>query len=103
MTVHPVVITRRAERDLARHLDHLVPLAGERTARLFIDRIIDYCGTFETFPLRGSSRDDIKPGLRIVGYRRQASIAFSVTDDTVYILRIFMRGMNFGDPADFES
>ena len=48
-------------------------------------------------------RDYIKAGLRIVGYRRQASIAFSVTNDTVVIMRIFMRGMNFGDPADFEG
>jgi toxin ParE1/3/4 len=55
------------------------------------------------FPERGVRRDDIITGLRIVGYKRHASIAFTVTDDTVYILRIFMRGMNFGDLADFES
>ena len=103
MTIHRVVLTQRAQGDLARHLDYLVPLAGERTAKLVIDRIVDYCGTFETFPMRGAGRDDIKTGLRIVGFRRQASIAFSVTDDTIYILRIFMRGMNFGDPADFEG
>jgi toxin ParE1/3/4 len=103
MKAHPVVFSRRAQDDLANQLNYLVPIAGERTARRFIDRIVDHCGTFQTFPKRGISRDDIITGLRIVGYKRHASIAFIVTGDTVYILRVFMRGMNFGDPADFES
>ena len=103
MTIRPVIFTRRAEADLARQFEYLLPRAGEETSRQFIVRIIDHCDTFETYPIRGMSRDDIRQGLRIVGYRRPASIAFTVTDDTVIIMRIFMRGMNFGDPADFES
>jgi hypothetical protein len=29
---------------------------------------------------RGTSRDDLRPGLRIVGYQRRATIAFHVDD-----------------------
>ena len=103
MMILPVVFTGRAQSDLARHLDYLVPLAGEKTARSFIDKIIDYCTALQIFPLRGAARDDILPGLRIVGYKRRASIAFTVSDDRIIILRIFMRGMNFDDRDDFES
>jgi toxin ParE1/3/4 len=34
----------------------------------------------------------VRPGLRIIGYRRQASIAFVVSDAEVLILRVFRRG-----------
>jgi toxin ParE1/3/4 len=98
-----IVIGSRAQADFENLFTYLVPRAGEKAAETFVESIHAHCRSFDTFPERGIKRDDIKTGLRIVGYRRQASIAFSVTSDTVYILRVFMRGMNFGDPADFES
>jgi hypothetical protein len=36
----------------------------------------------------------VRPGLRLVGYRRQASIAFVVTEAEVLVLRVFRRGAN---------
>ena len=50
--------------------------------------------SFETFPLRGARRDDLHPGLRIVGYRRKASIAFQVKDGLVTIVRVFHGGQD---------
>jgi plasmid stabilization system protein ParE len=50
-------------------------------------------------------RSDILPRLRLVGYRRRATIAFIVQSDAVMILRIFQRGRDValddeaGDPS----
>jgi len=78
--------------DLRKIFVDLLPLAGERVARDFVDRIEAACLGLATFPERGTLRSQVRPGLRIVGYRRQASIAFTVVDAEVVILRVFRRG-----------
>jgi toxin ParE1/3/4 len=40
-------------------------------------------------------RDDIRPGLRIVGFERRVTIAFSVDDGRVTILRVFYGGRDW--------
>jgi toxin ParE1/3/4 len=45
--------------------------------------------------MRGARRDDIRPGLRVFGFRRRVSIAFEVTAEVVTILGIFYGGQNF--------
>jgi toxin ParE1/3/4 len=74
--------------------DYLLPHAGEKTARNFVENIYNYCAAFDQFPERGIKRNDIRQGLRLVGYRRHASIAFTVVADEVIILRIFVRGQD---------
>ena len=37
------------------------------TAAHFVDGIVAYCESFETFPERGTQRDDLLRGLRIIG------------------------------------
>ena len=44
------------------------------------------------FPKRGARRDDLRPGLRILGFERRAVIALQVTADRVMILRILYGG-----------
>lgn len=66
------------------------PLAAKR----FVDEIVDYCLRFDQFPMRGVAREDLRPGLRLVGYRRRATIAFSVKPDRVDILGVFYGGQN---------
>ena len=95
-----VVLSDAAEKDVTELLDHLVPEAGERIARAYVDRLIDYCAGFETFPERGLKRDDLRPGLRVVGFRGRASIAFLVRDDVVTIVRIFHGGRDLAFPPD---
>ena len=73
-------------------LTYLVPQAGERIARAYVDRLINYCSDFGTFPERGTRHDDVRLGLRTVGYRRRATIAFTIKDKTVTIIRIFHGG-----------
>jgi plasmid stabilization system protein ParE len=93
-----------AEEDVAELLAYLVPRAGEHVARRYVDQLIDHCYSFETFPARGI-HVDADPELRLVGYRRRATIAFRVRQETVTIVRIFYRGRNihFGDAPDADN
>lgn len=96
-----VEFSQAAEDDVAELLAYLVAHAGEQVARSYVDRIIDHCQSFELFPERGLLVDTAS-GLRIVGYKRKASIAFQVKGDLVRILRIFHHGQNVDfadDPA----
>ncbi len=45
--------------------------------------------------MRGTMRDDIRPGLRITNYRKRAVIAFSVLGDTVAIIGVFYGGRDY--------
>jgi toxin ParE1/3/4 len=57
--------------------------------------IVDYCEKMETFPQRGTRRDDLRPGLRTIGFRRRVTIAFAVEADTVMIIGVFYGGQDF--------
>jgi toxin ParE1/3/4 len=53
---------------------------------------VRYCLGFATFPERGTRRDDLRPGLRTIGFGRRVTIAFHVSDDRVTIDRILYAG-----------
>ncbi len=89
-----VVFSPEAIDDLEQVLVYLAPEMGFTAAREYVGKIRNYCADFSTFPNRGMRRDDIRQGLRLVGYRRKATIAFMVRGDTVTIARIFHRGRN---------
>ena len=69
----------------------------------FIRRINVYCQGFAQFPHRGMQRDDIRTGLRLVGFERRVTIAFTVSEETVLIARILYGGRDiaalFGDES----
>ena len=94
MKSYQVRFSDEALDDLGHIFAELLPVAGERIARDFVGRIEAACLGLAVFPERGSLRNHVRAGLRIVGYRRQASIAFVVHDDAVMILRIFGRGQD---------
>lgn len=68
--------------------------AGIATARNYVDGLYDFIDGIATFPARGTVRPGPVPGLRIIGYRRTASIAFIVEGEQVTILGVFRRGQN---------
>ena len=49
----------------------------------------------ETFSERGTRRDDIRAGLRIMGFERRATIVFRVRKADVLIVRIFYGGQDY--------
>ena len=92
-----VVLTPRAERQLDHLYGYIADESHEARADKYIGGIVADCMSLETFPERGHTRDDIRPGLRIKGYRRRVTIAFSVDAVTriVAIHGIFYGGQDF--------
>ena len=88
---YEVRFSQRAEDDLVEVLSIIVERAGEQVAPRYVDTLVAYCMSFENFPHRGS-RSDVRSGLRLVGFRRRATIAFIVRSNRVVIVPIFHRG-----------
>jgi toxin ParE1/3/4 len=84
----------QALQDLHGMHEYIAPRGGEIVASKFVTLIYDYCLSFETFPERGVLREDLRPGLRLVGYRGHATIAFAYRDGVATILRVFGRGQD---------
>jgi toxin ParE1/3/4 len=97
---YKVVFSPAASDDLEEVLIYLASEMGPKAAREYVARIQTYCLGFSTFPHRGMLRDDLWPNLRLVGYRRRATIAFQVEGDVVRIVRIFHRGRDIEFDAD---
>ena len=72
--------------------DYIAVQAGPGVAIGYISRIESYCRSFERFPERGAKRDDIRAGLRTIGFERRATIAFHIEPDAVIIDGIFYGG-----------
>ena len=87
-----VFFSPEAEADLLELYDYIAQRSGEDRALAYVERIERWVNRLETFPERGARRDDIRPGLRVIGFERRATIAFQVKEDTVIILRILYAG-----------
>ncbi len=63
----------------------------------YVDAIVEHCEGLAVFPHRGQLRDDLRPGLRTVSYRKRVVIAFSADADTEYltILGVFYGGQDY--------
>ncbi|WP_411906262.1 type II toxin-antitoxin system RelE/ParE family toxin [Rhizobium mayense] len=80
---------RQLYRDLAGH-----DKAGPVVAWNYVSGIRQFLMELSTFPKRGTVRDDLVPGLRIIGYRRSVSIAFVVEEAHVLVLGVFYGGQD---------
>ena len=90
MKDYTVVFTPRAEHQLRSLNGYIANRSGEVRADTFVAGIVTDCPALSTFPERGTLRDDIRPDLRIKGYKRRVTIAFSVDrvrDAVVCLLR----------------
>jgi toxin ParE1/3/4 len=90
-----VVFAPEARGDLLNLGDWIAERAGMDVALKYIERLEVYCSGFEFAGERGQRRDDIRPGLRIVGFERRIAIAFIVSDTDVTILRLYYGGRNW--------
>ena len=88
----PVVFTPEAQDDLFGLYDYIADRSSPTRALRYIERIELTCMTLHTFPDRGTRREDLRPGLRVMGFERRVLIAFQVCSDSVAILRILYGG-----------
>jgi toxin ParE1/3/4 len=85
-----------AKRDLAKLYKDIKDQRGEPAVAInYVRRIRQYCEGFAEFPARGAKRDDIRPGLRIIGFERRVAIVFTFDDNRVLIARIFYGGQDY--------
>jgi toxin ParE1/3/4 len=88
-----VRLTPEAEADLFNIYRYILEASASQVVALgYLDRINSFLSSFQTFPERGSLRNEIRDGLRIIGFERSASIAFLVEAESVIILRIAYGG-----------
>ncbi len=75
--------------------DWIAERASPDTALGYIDRLEHYIRGFDYASERGTSRNDIREGLRTVGFERRVTIAFNVTAQEVIVLGLFYGGQNW--------
>jgi toxin ParE1/3/4 len=90
-----VIFSPEAEEQLADLYRYIASAASPGIAERYVNAIITYCETLETFPLRGAPRDDIRPGLRISNYKGRTVIAFDVDTQQVSIIGVFYGGQDY--------
>ena len=88
----------RAARQLRAIEAYLADAATPAVAARFADGVVAFCQiTLSRYPYRGRSRDDLRPGLRVLGYRRRVAVTYTVDDDerVVSILGVFYGGQDW--------
>ena len=90
-----VTFTPLARNDLLGIGDWIAERAGVDVAFNYVARLEAYCQGFEFSGERGRRRDDLSPGLRVVGFERRVAIVFAVFDDEVVILRLYYGRQNW--------
>ncbi len=97
---HHVLFSAQAQADFDELYAFIADRAGEATADAYMARLDDYVRAFGQFPERGTRYDHIRPGLRITGFERRVSIAFTVRDGAVIILRLLYAGRSLELPPE---
>ena len=95
MKQRKVVFSPEAIDDLNGLYDWVASVAGLTVALQYIERIETFCMRLDLASERGVLRDDIRPGLRVVGFERRLAVAFSVEAEIVIIYRLFYGGQNW--------
>lgn len=93
---HTVIFTPEAQEQLIALYRYIAAAASPQIAQSYTDAIVTYCESLQTFPLRGTRRDDIRPGLRITNYRKRVVVAFEVDAAQVSIIGVFYGGQDYG-------
>ena len=99
---HRIQFREASLTDLQGIYDRIAEAAGHDIAYAYVGRIEATCRNLSVFPARGTVRNEVYPGLRVIGFERSASIAFVVHDQSVDILRILPRGANLPEEWDTE-
>lgn len=104
MRRYAVAFTPEARDQLAALYRYIADSAASpAVAARYTEAIVTYCEGLQTFPHRGTQRDDIRPGLRITHYRKRSVIAFVVDADQVSILGVLYGGQDYGAALQEES
>jgi toxin ParE1/3/4 len=90
-----VVFTPGAEDQLIELYRYISDADTPEVAARYTEAIVAYCEELAVFPHRPKARDDIRPGLRTIGFRRRVVIAFAVLGQTLPIIGVFYSGRDY--------
>lgn len=90
-----VIISARANGHLGEIYDYIADASAPAVAESYTDSIVKFCENLLPFPMRGIARNDLLEGLRALGFRKRAVIAFVVTDEIVEIHGIYYGGQDW--------
>lgn len=90
-----VVFSPEAEEQLTELYRYIAADASPDIAARYTEAIVSYCESLRTFPHRGNTRDDVRPGLRVTHYKKRTVIAFDVATEVVSIIGIFYGGQDY--------
>ncbi len=90
-----VVFAPEAQEQLTALYRYIAAAASPAIAERYTSAIVTYCEGLQTFPHRGTRRDDIRPGLQITNYKKRTVIAFDVNAETVSIIGVFYGGRDY--------
>lgn len=100
MNIRRVEFTPEAEADLVALCDYIAAASYPETAIGYLTRLEDFCMGLAHASERGSLRNDVRKGLRVIGFERRINIAFVVEAERVVILRLFYGGRNWQDSLE---
>ncbi len=89
---HAVIFSPESRDDLLQIYDYITVHSEPQRALRYTEQIVACCEELSLFPERGMRHDDVRPGLRITGFKNRVTIAFHVTKNTVVIDRILYGG-----------
>jgi|SRR5664280_3008073 plasmid stabilization system protein ParE len=92
---YTVIFTPEAEEQLAALYRYIAIAASPNIADRYTSAIVAYCEGLNTFPHRGTCRDDIRQGLRVTNYKGRTVIAYDVTAELVSIIGVFYGGQDY--------
>ena len=90
-----IVLSPEARSDLIGIYDWIAEAASPETANAYVERIQAFLNALDVASERGSRRDDIRVGLRTIGFERRLTVAFTLTETEVVILRLIYGGQDW--------
>ncbi len=90
-----VLLAPEAATDLEALYDWVARRASPEVALRYLERVEAFLRGLSVGSERGHVREDLRPGLRIVGFERRLTIAFVTDDETVTVLRVFSAGRSW--------
>lgn len=93
---HEIVFAPEAQLDLLDLYDMVAEGSSGERAVAYVERVQAACLRLAVFPERGNQRNDVRPGLRVIGFERRVAIAFHVGAGRVTIDRILYGGRDMG-------
>ena len=89
---YTIRFSSKSEADLLALYDYIATDSGDDRALAYVQKIRNFCLTFQTFPERGARWSVAGAEIRVVGFERRVSIAFQIASGQVVILRILYGG-----------